>query len=192
MTLRNCSRLMPFVAGALVAVAAGMEEAPARVIDLFDGAMDWKKIEAPGTRLEISQVEGVKGQSMCLDYDLGAQNSFVVAVRQIEPERADNGRFSFYMKTGDQDITLEFKLVDQSGNTFMKRWTEPATRNQWQKILLKTQDITFAWAADGNTNLKVELGEVKQVELGITGVGKGQVCIDQLVLEGAGAGGITP
>jgi hypothetical protein len=183
--------MMLLLSAGLLAGVACAEDLPVRVIDQFEDVSGWKKIEAPGTKIEISQTEGFKGQGMCLDYDLGVKESFVVAVKEITPEHPSKGRFSFYLKTGDQDTHLEFKLVDQDGNTFMRKWSEPATRNKWQKISIKSGDITFAWASDGNTKSKVEMGEVKQVELGITGMGKGQVCIDQLILEGVGAvGGI--
>lgn len=182
-TMKSFIPLVMLAVAGLWTVTGHGAEPGVRVIDEFDDVAGWKKIEAPGTKIEISQNEGVKGQSLCLAYDLGSKDSFVVAVREIAPEHPNKGRFSFHLKTADQDVNLEFKLVDVSGNTFMKKWTEPATHNQWRRISIRASDIAFAWAADGSTGPAMELGEFKQVELGITGTGKGVLGIDQLLLE---------
>lgn len=171
-----------------------MTTPPDKVIDDFESIAGWKTTPSDGVTLELKQDSGVRGKSMRLDFDFHGHGGYAVIHKDIQLSVAGNYEFSFYIR-GDAPVnTLEFKLVDPSGdNVWWSNQPGFVFPKAWTRIVRKKRNITFAWgpAAGG------ELGQIAAIEIAITAGtgGKGSVWLDDLrltPLEAEGPYTLTP
>ena len=151
------------------------------VLDPFESVNAWRAQPSDGVSLRISSDSGVRGRAMRLDFDFQGRGGHAVARRAFNFVVPANYEFSFQIRGDAPPNTLEFKLVDPSGDNvwwsnqpgfeFPRRWTE---------IVRKKRHIAFAWGPKGGGDLT----RVAAIEIAITAGtgGKGTVWIDELVL----------
>ena len=147
---------------------------------VFDGfeELTWEPVEGPGAKLELSLERGFEGNCMCLNYDLGSSSSYVVAFRKLSLLLAPRYKFSFYIKGTSDESGLEFKLIDKDGNTFWKKWDAFQLSEEWQEVVVRERDITYAWGPGR------KLGEIEKIEIAVSSQkgGKGKIFVDELNL----------
>jgi hypothetical protein len=166
--------LLPLLAGALM-----MQ--PAVVIDDFESVAAWKPIPSDDVSLKISQDAGVRGKSLRLDFDFHGHGGYAVVHRDVKVALPANYEFSFSIRGNSPVNTLEFKLVDPSGdNVWWSNQPGYVFPAQWRTVTRKKRHITFAWGPIGGGDMK----EVAGIEIAITAGmgGKGTVWLDDLVM----------
>ncbi len=160
-------------------INAEVEDCSETVLESFDELKDWKVIEAPGAKLNISIADGIKGKSVYLNYDFGEKRAYVVIAKDFPLTLKGNYEFSFYIKMNLPDNNLEFKLIDTNGNTFWKKWYSFGSVGKWKKVIISKDDLSFAWGPKPGK----KLDKIQEIQFAVSeGTGKGEVCIDELVL----------
>jgi hypothetical protein len=162
-----------------LAVAAGAVQAQTGVLDDFERLEGWKAAPADGVKLAITQDAGFAGRGMRLDYDFQGHAGWAIARKAFPIEMPANWEFSFRLRGTPSTQTVEFKLLDPSGeNVWWSVRRDLALPGEWQRIVVKKRHVSFAWgpAAGG------ELIRLGTLEIAITASegGAGSVWIDDL------------
>ncbi len=147
-----------------------------KIIDTFNSVSGWDVI---GEGLKLSTKKGVKNKSLCMKYDLEGNRQWVVMKRKnLNLQLPENFEITFYVRGKGLANNLEFKLIDKKGNVFWKKWEYFVFSNKWQKIIVTTKDIVFAWGPDRNA----KLSNVDSIEIAVSRGrgGTGTVCFDEL------------
>ncbi|MDO8501874.1 MAG: hypothetical protein Q7S20_08515 [Gemmatimonadaceae bacterium] len=163
------------------ALAAMLLLQPEIVIDDFESVAGWKAVPSDDVSLSIGQDMGARGKSMRLDFDFHGHGGYAVIHRDVKLALPANYEFSFSIRGEAPVNTLEFKLIDPSGdNVWWSNQPEFFFPAEWRKITRKKRHITFAWGPLGGGDMK----EVAGIEIAITAGtgGKGTVWIDDLEL----------
>jgi hypothetical protein len=151
------------------------------VIDTFDSTAGWKTTPSDGVSLNLVTDKGVNGNSMRLDFDFHGHGGYAVIHKDLKLTVPGNYEFSFYIRGESPVNTLEFKLVDPTGdNVWWSNQPGFVFPKEWKRIVRKKRQISFAWGPIGGGELK----NVGAIEFAITAGsgGKGSVWIDDLRL----------
>ncbi|MBN1383402.1 MAG: discoidin domain-containing protein [Elusimicrobia bacterium] len=151
-----------------------------RVIENFDTSENWEKITFEGTELELSAKNGVKGNSLCLDYDMKETKGYVVASKKVSMSLPEDYKLTFYVKGISPTNRLELKLIDKDENVFWAKWENFRFSEEWKKITLRKKNISFGWGPSPG----IKLTEVAKIEFGVAAGegGKGKVYFDEFTL----------
>ena len=167
----------------LVAGMAGgsqVTQKPA-LLDAFESVNEWRAQPADGVSLRISADSGFRGRAMRLDFDFHGGGGYAVAHRAFNFTVPANYEFSFRIRGNAPPNTLEFKLIDPSGdNVWWSNTPEFDFPHTWTEVVRKKRQISFAWGPKGGGALT----RVAAIEFAITAGsgGKGTVWIDDLQL----------
>ncbi len=176
------ARVLPLALGAAWAAALPLvAQAPiaSRVIEDFENVEDWKALPSDGVGLTIATDSGRTGPAMRLDFDFRGRSGYAIARRAIALDLPENYEFSFWIRGDARPNTLEFKLVDSTGDNV---WWHTRPRfeftGEWRRLTIKKRHIAFAWGPAGGG----ELGRAATLELVVTAAqgGAGTVWIDEL------------
>jgi hypothetical protein len=162
-------------------VAAAMFLQPKIVIDDFESVSQWRAMPSDDVTLKISHGPGVNGKSIRIDFDFHGHGGYAVIRRDVKLELPANYEFSWSIRGEAPVNTLEFKLVDPSGdNVWWSNQPGYVFPADWRKVVRKKRHITFAWGPAGGGEMK----NVAGIEIAITAGtgGKGTVWIDDLEL----------
>jgi len=167
--------------GLLIALAQRDSSGP-RLIDGFEQAGAWSPHPADGVLATLHSDSGRTGQALRLDFDFQGGGGYAIARREVALDLPANYAFSFWLRGVSPINTLEFKLVDSSGENVWW-YTERDRRfdGAWQRVTIRRRQITFAWGPAGGG----ELRHPAALELVITagrGGGRGSVWFDDLTL----------
>jgi hypothetical protein len=165
-----------------VVVAPAAAAAPIIVLDQFDSVTQWTTAPAEGVEVSVHQdANGVHGSAMRVDFDFHGHGGYAVIHRALNLTLPQNYEFSFAIKGEAPTNTLEFKLIDSTGeNVWWSNNPNFQFPKDWQVITRKKRQISFAW---GPTNDK-ELKKFAAIEIAITAGsgGKGSIWLDDLVV----------
>ncbi len=168
----------------LLAFLALLAQGPAdsaQVLDDFESTGRWTALPSEGVALTIRSDQGRTGQNraMRLDFDFQGRGGYAIARRALNLDLSENYEFSFWIRGDARPNTLEFKLVDGSGDNVWW-YTRPsfAFPRQWQRVTIKRRHIRFAWGPAGGGDLR----HAAPLELVVTAAqgGAGSVWIDDL------------
>ncbi|MEO8577972.1 MAG: discoidin domain-containing protein, partial [Gemmatimonadales bacterium] len=151
------------------------------VIDDFESVAAWKAIPSDDVTLKIGQDGGIRGKAMRLDFDFHGHGGYAVAHRDVKLALSKNHEFTFSIRADAPLNTLEFKLIDPSGeNVWWSNQPNFVFPKEWRTVTRKKRQITFAWGPIGGGEMK----NVAGIEIAITAGtgGKGTVWIDDLKL----------
>jgi hypothetical protein len=118
---------------------------------------------------------------MRIDFDFHGHGGYGVIHRPLNLTLPTNYEFSFAIKGDAPSNTLEFKLIDSTGdNVWWSNNPNFVFPKDWQTVTRKKRQISFAW---GPTNDR-ELRRFAAIEIAITAGsgGKGSVWLDDLML----------
>ena len=165
------------------AVAAAPTTAPSTIVlDSFDAISQWTATPADGVEISVhSDSNGVHGRAMRVDFDFHGHGGYAVIHRPLSLTLPPNYEFSFGIKGDAPTNTLEFKLIDSTGeNVWWSNNPNFQFPKDWQTITRKKRQISFAW---GPTNDKA-LKRFAAIEIAITAGsgGKGSVWLDDLAM----------
>ncbi len=167
---------------ALALALAALAQDSARVIDAFERLDAWSAHPADGVELAIRSDRGRAGRAMRLDFAFRAGAGYAIARRRTAIDLPANYALTFWIRGDAPPNTLEFKLVDASGeNVWWYTERDRVFDPEWRKVTIRRRQITFAWGPKGGGTLD----HAAALELVITagrGGGAGSVWIDDLRL----------
>ncbi|HEU5211105.1 MAG TPA: discoidin domain-containing protein [Longimicrobiales bacterium] len=181
--------LLPLLAWGCASAGAGTgtsaqdeRAADTRVLDDFETIEAWQPAPASGVRLDLSQDAGRQGGSaLRIDFDFQGSGGWAALRRDLPVRLPENYELSFWLRADAPDNTLEFKLIDESGDNV---WWVNRPRFQfagdWRRVSFRRRHVTFAWGPAGGG----EIRDVAAIELAITAGpgGAGTVWIDDFTL----------
>jgi len=152
------------------------------VLDRFDSVTQWKTTPAEGVEISVHpDPNGAHGSAMRVDFDFHGHGGYAVIHRALSMTLPQNYEFSFAIKGDAPTNTLEFKLIDSTGDNVW--WSNNPNFHfpkDWTTITRKKRQISFAW---GPTNDR-ELRSFAAIEIAITAGsgGKGSIWLDDLAV----------
>lgn len=181
---------MGITGGTIAAIAppvqAGNKDAPpaaAQNLDTFDDPSAWQIITADGVALKVTpEPNGRNGKAIRLDYDFTRGSGYAIIRRPFDLALAPNYRFNYAIKGTGPSNTVEFKLIDPSGdNVWWVNQRDYHFPQDWTNVTLPKRKIGFAWGPSGGKPLE-KLGFIEIVVTSFNG-GKGTVWLDDLTYE---------
>jgi hypothetical protein len=152
------------------------------VLDSFDSVTQWTTTPADGVEISVHpDSSGLHGKAMRVDFDFHGHGGYAVIHRPLTYALPPNYEFSFAIKGDAPTNTLEFKLIDSTGdNVWWSNNPNFVFPKDWKTITRKKRQISFAW---GPTNDK-DLKRFAAVEFAITAGsgGKGSIWLDDFVV----------
>ena len=155
--------------------------AQTRLLDDFTDVSEWQAAPAPGVTLDISTDSGRTGRAMRLDFDFGTGAGYAIARLPLNLELPDNYEFSFWVRGNTAPQTLEFKLIDPSGENVWWSVRRPYRfPSEWQRVRIRKRHLGFAWGPQGGGDIR----QTSALEIVVTAAegGRGTVWIDELTL----------
>jgi hypothetical protein len=168
---------------AIVPATPVTQRAPTTIVlDSFDSVSQWTTTPADGVEISVhSESNGLHGRAMRVDFDFHGHGGYAVIHRPLTMILPANYEFSFAIKGEAPTNTLEFKMIDSTGENVW--WSNnPNFRfpKDWQTITRKKRQISFAWGPTANKELK----RFSAIEIAITAGsgGKGSIWLDDLAV----------
>ena len=140
-------------------------------------ALGWTAAPASGVEMRLSDDAG----ALKVDFDFHGGGGWAAFRKDTTLKLPDNYEFSFRLKGQAPRNTLEFKLIDASGeNVWWVRRPDFEFAGDWRTIRFRKRHIEFAWGPKGGG----ELTDVAAIEFAITAGngGQGTVWIGDLKL----------
>jgi len=174
--------ILKFVLACVALGVAAKAVAQQQVLDACDTLDAWKVIASDGVVAKISRADGLDGGALRLDFDFQSGSGFCVIRRDVQLSLPENYRFSVALRGSASPNTLEFKLVDPSGDNV---WWVPQRSfefpTDWRTLRFKARQFRFAWGPSGGTPLE-QIGAIEIAVAAATG-GQGHILIDNLTFE---------
>jgi len=165
----------------MATIARGQGSSRTTIIDAFESLAAWSAVPSDGVTLSLHSDSGAVGRSMRLDFDFHGHGGYAIARRTVDLPLPPNYRFSWRLRGESPVNTLEFKLVDPSGeNVWWSNQRDVVFPRDWSTIVRRKRHISFAWGPKGGG----DMDRVAAIEIAITAGqgGKGSVWIDELSL----------
>lgn len=159
-----------------VAAAALLALSP--LLDDFSSVGGWTAAPADGVKLELSE----DGGALRLDFDYQGHAGWAAARKAFPLRLPENWAFRFRVRGETAPQTLEFKLLDASGqNVWWSVRRDFAFPREWTTLTVRRRQVSFAWGPAGGGELR-ELGSIEFAIVNASG-GRGTVWIDDLSFE---------
>src|SRR3954468_13856265 len=165
-----------------VVAAPAPATASSIVVDSFDSVTQWTTTPAEGVEISVHpDSNGVHGRAMRVDFDFHGHGGDGVIHRAFNLALPSNYEISFAIKGDAPTNTLEFKLIDSTGDNVW--WSNNPNFHfpkDWTTITRKKRQISFAWGPTNDRDLK----SFAAIEIAITAGsgGKGSIWLDDLAL----------
>jgi len=174
---------IPTIVPAAPITAAAQTTAPSTIVlDAFDSVTQWTTTPADGVEISVHpDSNGAHGKAMRVDFDFHGHGGYAVIHRAFNLALPSNFEFSFAIKGDAPTNTLEFKLIDSTGeNVWWSNNPNFVFPKDWKAISRKKRQVTFAWGPTSDRDLK----RFAAIEFAITAGsgGKGSVWLDDLVV----------
>jgi hypothetical protein len=169
------------LAFALVAALAGRAAAD-EILDQFDDISGWTATASPGTTVTIVPDAGHTGGALRIDFDFHGGGGYVLVHKAFPLALPDNFAFKLDVRGTAPPNTLEFKILDGSGNNvWWSRRRDFTFPEDWQQLVVKRSRFRFAWGPAGGGWPH----DASALEIAITpgSGGAGSVWLDDLRLE---------
>jgi F5/8 type C domain len=151
------------------------------LIDGFESIDGWKAAPSDGVKLSLTKDRGLHGNAMRLDFDFQGHGGYAIAHKAFDLSLPANYEFSFSIRGNAPVNTLEFKLIDATGdNVWWSNQRDFVFSPDWKTVSRKKRQITFAWGPVGGGEIK----RVAAIEFSVTAGtgGRGSVWLDDLTL----------
>src|SRR5256714_13760170 len=174
---------IPTVVPATPVTAAPAQTAvPTIVLDTFDSVAQWTTTQAEGVDVSVHpDANGIHGKAMRVDFDFHGHGGYAVIHRPLTLTLPSNYEFSLAIKGDAPTNTLEFKLIDSTGDNVW--WSNNPNFHfpkDWTTITRTKRQISFAWGPTSDRELK----KFAAVEIAITAGsgGKGSIWLDDFAV----------
>ena len=157
------------------------------VLDNFDSLAAWQAQHTDDVAATLSSAPGKAGKALRMDYDFTDKsgnpiNGYATARRALPLDFSGNYELSFWVRGESGVNTLQFKLVDASGeNVWWVNRPDFTFSHDWQQIRVRKREIGFAWGPTADRALKHTASVEFVVSSGRDG-GKGTVEFDELAM----------
>lgn len=148
-----------------------------RVLDPMDAPTGWVIRTSDDVALTVTPEPAPDGTCLRLDYHFQSGTGFAIIQKVIPLEMPENYEFAFRLRGVGPANNLEFKLLDESGDSVwwhMRRafdWPQ-----DWRRLVTKKRDIEFAWGPAAGAPLE-EVARIEFVVSSNSG-GKGTIWLD--------------
>lgn len=152
------------------------------LIESFDNIDNWKIYKSEGVEINLSQVDGINGKALRLEYDFTKGAGYGGIQKLFEIVLPENYQFSFFIRANSPNNNLEIKFLDETGENVWwmnnRNYTFP---KDWTKFTVKKRHIEFAWGPTQDKSLK----KINHIEFTIAAFngGKGWIELDDLYFE---------
>lgn len=138
----------------------------------------WITHTGQGAELLLSSTnDPAEGELLRLKYNTGKTHSYALAARDYSCTLPNRFELRARLCFTEPQNHMEFKLMDDHGNTFMKKWYRFGSVGLWQDVMIDQKEFLRVWGPDADAKLK----SIKTVELGITGADcSGEVLLSRL------------
>ena len=129
--------------------------------------------------MRVSTDAGRAGNALRVDFDFRGGGGWAAFRRELALELPDNYEISFWLKGDAPRNTLEFKLIDASGeNVWWVNRPDFEFAGDWRRVSFRKRHVTFAWGPKGSGDIR----DVAAIEFAMTAGtgGKGTIWIDDL------------
>jgi hypothetical protein len=168
--------------GVVLALLQAVSPAAPMLVDGFERADRWTAHPADGVELRVAGDRGRTGRALRLDFSFTSGGGYAIARRAIAIPLPSNYTFSFWIKGEAPPNTLEFKLVDRSGeNVWWYTERDRVFDGTWKRIIVRKRQISFAWGPRGG-GAPDTVAAIEFVVTAGRGGGKGTVWLDELAL----------
>ncbi|HMN39885.1 MAG TPA: discoidin domain-containing protein [Phycisphaerales bacterium] len=180
-----CCRLSPLLFALVLGAclhAAAAQTPPPGFFEGFEDAASWQVITADGVTLQVRPEPGRTGQAVRLDYDFTRGSGYAIIRKEVDISLPPNYRFSYDIRGAGPSNTVEFKLIDPTGdNVWWVNQRDFQFPTDWTAITLPKRKVSFAWGPSGGAPLE----SVKFIEFAITSTsgGRGSVWLDNLSMD---------
>src|ERR1043165_6530663 len=171
------------MAWALMVLLASRARAQVVTLDSFESLEGWTVVASDGVVLRPTLDEGRHGRALRIDYDFTRGTGYGIVRKQIGVLLPRNYRFTYSIRGVGPSNTIEFKLVDPSGeNVWWVNQRDFQFPDEWKTVSLKKRHFSFAW---GPAGAGAGLKEARFLEIAVTATtgGKGTVWLDDLGFE---------
>lgn len=164
----------------------GAEEEPRRITEPKEEKIPDSYVEeawdSPGlwvigtdgkSSIVINSCESGYGQGLEIKYELKKGGGWVQFNKKISSGFSEKIPFAFLIKakaTGD----MEIKFIDKDGSTFWRKIKLNNNHKDWQRIVVYSDTLEYAWGGDDNFDA------LSEVSLAFSGSGKGTVWLDEI------------
>ena len=150
---------------------------PENTVLSFETPDGWKAFT---DGIQFKAVEGFKDNALAFEYELTNGREYVVLSKDVSLSLPDNFILRFRVKGSGPSNHLEFKLIDERANVFLKKWENFDFPTNWTIVELKKDDLAFGWGPDASSFPH----EIRRLEFGVSRAsgGSGEVCLDELTL----------
>ncbi len=158
-----------------------------RILDNFQTLTPWTAQHTDDVSATLDSVDGKVGKALRLQFDFtdahgNPINGYATARRELPLQLPDNYELSFWIRGEAPVNTLQFKLVDASGeNVWWLNRPDFTFPREWQQIKVKKRQIEFAWGPTKDRTLRQSAAIEFVVSSGRDG-GKGSIEIDELTI----------
>jgi len=158
-----------------------------RTLDAFETPTPWTAQHTDDVTATLHSVDGKTGKALQLQFDFtdahgNPINGYATARRELPLHLPDNYELSFWIRGEAPVNTLQFKLVDASGeNVWWLNRPDFTFPHEWQQIKIKKRQIEFAWGPIKDRTLRQSAAIEFVVSSGRDG-GKGSIEIDELTI----------
>jgi hypothetical protein len=162
-------------------IAPAGPAAQAMLLDDFEDVSTWQAAPATGVEMTLSPDSGVSGGALRVDFDFRGGGGWAALRRELPVRLPENYEIRFWLRGAAPVNTLEFKLIDASGeNVWWVNRPQFAFDGAWRPVSFRRRHVTFAWGpAEGG-----EIRDVAAIELAVTAGsgGRGTIWIDSLTI----------
>lgn len=161
----------------LVAVLCAGAMGQVRHLDGMDAAAGWKVITSEDVSLDVRPE--AQGGCLRLEYHFKSGAGYGIIQKPFDVQVPDNYEFSFRLRGEGPANNLEFKLLDESGESvwwhIRRAYDWP---RDWTRLVSTKRDIEFAWGPAAGAPLT----RVAKIEFAISSSegGRGTVWLDEL------------
>ena len=99
----------------LLFIAALQGPAADVILDDFESTAGWTTAPSDGVSLSLHEDQGLTGKSMRVDFDFHGHGGYAVINKKFRLRVPVNYEFTFKIRGPAPTNTLEFKLIDPSG-----------------------------------------------------------------------------
>ncbi|HVT43006.1 MAG TPA: discoidin domain-containing protein, partial [Thermoanaerobaculia bacterium] len=157
-------------------VTASLQAQPRRLDHV--ASERWEADPSDGVAMTISTEENAD-RALRIDFDFGGGGGYAIARLPLDIELPENYEFSFLLRGETPVNTLEFKLLDPSGENVWwrvrRRYRFP---EEWTRVRFKKRHLDFAWGPKGGG----EIEHLSAIEIVVTAAegGSGTIWVDDL------------